>query len=165
MAKKAKPMDRLTILSIAAQKEGLSYGKYMAKYNYEPPCLKNLPEEILPPVKEAAPARYLKGTEPYIKAQRKCRYCGESFEPKNGNQFYCNWECQRKAAKAMEKQKYRAGKVQRYCIICNAPLPLEVSANRVTCSRECSEAHKRNYMREKSRRQQQKRKQALGKGT
>lgn len=164
MAKKAKPMDRLTILSIAAQKEGLSYGKYMVKYNYDPPCLKNLPEEIIPPAKKDTVPQYLKDMEPYIKPQRNCRHCGKSFEPESGNQFYCTQECHRKAAKAREKQKALAGKVQRYCVICGAPLPLEISARRLTCAKKCSEAHKLNYMREKNKREWQKRKQSSEKG-
>lgn len=168
MAKKAKPMDRLTILSIAAQKEGLSYGKYMAKYNYAPPCLNNLPEEIMPPVKKSAILEHLKNMEPYSphRALRNCRYCGKSFEPESGNQFHCSRECSREGARAREREKALAGKVQRYCIICHAPLPLSASANRLTCSKECSEAHRQEYMREKSKRdwQKRKRKQASEKG-
>lgn len=88
--RKAKPMDRLTIVSIAAQKEGLSYGKYMVKHGYAPPCLNNLPEEIIPPVKKATIPEYLKDIEQDFKARelRKCRYCGKKFEPESGNQFY-----------------------------------------------------------------------------
>ncbi len=166
MAKKAKPMDRLTILSIAAQKEGLSYGKYMVKYNYAPPCLNNLPEETFPPVKKAAIPEYLKNMGPDFqrRAMRSCRYCGKTFEPESGNQFHCSQECSREAARAREKQKALAGKVQRYCIICGEPLPLAVSARQKTCSKECSKEYHRRYDREKNRKEYQKRKQASEKG-
>lgn len=161
MENKHKPMDRLTIISIAAQKEGISYGKYMAKYKYDPPCLKNLPEETFPPVKGAAIPEHLKNMEPHTphRALRNCRYCGKPFEPASGNQFHCSQACSREGARAREKQKALAGKTQRYCIICNAPLPLAVSANRLTCSKECSEVHRKNYMREKDKRYKQKKKQ------
>lgn len=36
---KRKPLDPLAICALAAQAEGLSYGKYMVKYSYDPPCL------------------------------------------------------------------------------------------------------------------------------
>lgn len=38
MAKK-KPVDKIGIVNSAALAEGLSYGKYMAKHNWDPPCL------------------------------------------------------------------------------------------------------------------------------
>lgn len=166
MAKKAKPMDKLTILSIAAQKEGLSYGKYMVKYNYAPPCLNIQPEEIVPPVKKATIPEYLKNMEPYTphRTLRNCRYCGKSFEPESGNQFHCSQECSREAARAREKQKALAGKAQRYCVICGAPLPLEISARRLTCSKECSEARRQAHNSERNKRYRQRKKQASEKG-
>lgn len=36
---KRKPVDKIEIAVKAALAEGLSYGKYMAKYNWDPPCL------------------------------------------------------------------------------------------------------------------------------
>lgn len=37
---KRKPVDRIEIVVKAALAEGLSYGKYMAKCNWDPPCLR-----------------------------------------------------------------------------------------------------------------------------
>lgn len=164
MAKKAKPMDRLTILSIAAQKEGLSYGKYMAKYNYAPPCLNNLPEEIMPPVKKSAIPEYRK--EDYIAPleMRECKFCGDTFQPEKRNQLYCGRNCSYEAAKKRDREKHTMGKVQRYCVICGGPLPLSCHANRLTCSKACSEKRKIIYNRARGKQYRENRKQTPEKG-
>lgn len=167
MGKRKTPPDRLTLCSIAAQKEGMSYGKYMAKYNYAPPCLDGLLDEIMrQPVKKSKP-EYLKNLEedfaPKQPAQKRCIRCGEWFAPINGNQKYCGANCQYEAFKERQREQALRGKAQRFCTVCGAPLPLAFSSRRLTCSKECSQAHKKEYFREKNKKQWKKRKQALEK--
>lgn len=168
MAKKRKPLDKLTIISIAAQKEGLSYGKYMAKYGYHPPCLNNLPEEIIPPEPKTAIPEYLKDMEKDFQDQgeklKKCKVCGGLYEPIRGNQRYCSKACNEVARKERERKKVLEGKVQRYCEICGKPLPLEMSAARLTCSKECCAEHKRRYDRKKNKQYREAQKEAREKG-
>lgn len=163
MAKKKKPLDKLTLCSIAAQKEGLSYGKYMSKYSYDPPCLKNLPEDPIPPVKKAAIPQYLQD-EDYIAplGMRECRFCGETFQPKQRNQFYCGRNCSYEAQKKRDREKNERGKTQRYCVICGKPLPLSCHANRLTCSKECKEKREVSYNRERNKKYRESKKQTRG---
>lgn len=137
MAKKKKELDRLTLISIAAEKEGLSYGKYMVKYNYNPPCLEGIQEESLG--KDRRVARNLV-EEDYIpeKPKKQCIVCGEWFQQKRKDQICCGGNCQYERAKARDREKHLAGKEQRYCEICGKPLKLSVSAKVFTCSPECS---------------------------
>lgn len=168
MGRSKTPLDYLTLCSIAAQKEGLSYGKYMAKYNYAPPCLDGLQDEIMRQPEKKSKPEYLKNMEEdFVQkqpAQRQCIRCGEWFTPKNGNQRYCGTECQYEAIKKRQRDQALQGKVQRYCAICGAPLPLSTSVRILTCSKACSEERKREYEREKNRAQWQKRKKAKEKG-
>lgn len=163
MGKKCEPLDNLTLCSLAAEKERLSYGKYMSKYHYHPPCLEDRnPEEIIPPVPKATLPQYLKDVEkdfnPKEPVQKRCLQCGEWFVPKNGNQKYCGTDCQYEAFKKRQRDQALRGKEQRYCAICGAPLPLSTSIRILTCSKACSEERKREYEREKNHLQYQKRK-------
>lgn len=167
MGRSKTPPDYLSLCSIAAQKEGLSYGKYMAKYSYHPPCLDGLLDEIMNGKKKKAEPEYLKNMEKDFETRtiRKCRHCGKPFEPDSGNQFHCSRECSYEAARLREKKKALAGKEQRYCAVCGAELPLNISARILTCSKECSIERKKEYVRLKNRAQYQKRKQkAMAKG-
>lgn len=145
MANKRKPLDKLTILSLAAQKEGLSYGKYMAKYNYDPPCLRD-PQELLYPKPEIP--ENLEGFEP-VKWQKQCPVCGKSF-PGN-KRTYCSDQCYAVATSIRQKEKRMEGKEQRYCAVCGKPLPLNLSVRVVTCSKACSAARAREWERKKSK--------------
>lgn len=139
MAKKKKILDRITIISMAAEKEGLSYGKYMAKHNYAPPCLENVPEEGITVEEKPDVAGNLNGeVEKPIRWEKSCVVCGEWFTPNRRDQVCCSRECMRERGRERERLKYLEGKVQRYCEICGEPLPLSVSPRIFTCSKACS---------------------------
>lgn len=153
MANKRKPLDKLTILSLAAQREGLSYGKYMAKYNYDPPCLRQ-PQELLyqkPEIPEN-----LEALEP-VKGEKQCPVCGKCF-PSGTRRVYCSEECYAKNTSVREKARRAEGKEQRYCAICGKPLPMSTSARVRTCSKACSSMwqSKASSRRDKERRKKQK---------
>lgn len=135
MANKRKPMDKLTIISLAAQKEGLSYGKYMTKYNYDPPCLRQ-PQELLY-TKPEIPEN-LETSEP-VKWEKQCPVCGKRF-PSGTRRVYCSKGCYAKNASDRQKTRRAEGKEQRYCAICGNPLPLSSDTRRRCCSKACSAA-------------------------
>lgn len=126
-----KPLDKLTICSLAAQAEGLSYGKYMAKYNYHPPCLEERPAEDRarpekPEKKAAAPK------------MRECPQCKKMFRA-DSNRRYCGYDCQQKHNIQAMKKRYaeRNPKPERFCTVCGVLLPKNTPARVVTCSPEC----------------------------
>lgn len=153
MKRSKKPPDHLTLCSIAAQKEGLSYGKYMAKHNYHPPCLDDLLDEIMR--QQNMEADFI----PWQPPKKQCAWCGEWFIRKGTNQKYCGANCQYEAFKKRQRDQALRGKVQRYCTVCGAPLPLAFSSRRLTCSEACSAEHKKAYSKAKNKREYQKRKQ------
>lgn len=169
MGRSKTPPDHLTLCSIAAHKEGLSYGKYMAKHNYSPPCLNGLLNEIMRQPQKKAKPEYLKNMEadfiPWQPPKKQCIWCGEQFIPKRMDQKYCGANCQYEAIKKRQRDKALQGKAQRYCTVCGAPLPLALSPRRLTCSKACSEEHKKAYFKAKNKREYQKRRQkAMEKG-
>ena len=77
MAKK-KELDNLTINVLAAEKAGLSYGKYMAlKHEKEQP-----PKMVEPP------------PQPCWKV---CPHCGKKFYAEQGKRLYCSEFCYQQA--------------------------------------------------------------------
>lgn len=163
MGRSNTPPDHLTLCSIAAKKEGMSYGKYMAKHNYHPPCLDGLLDEIMRrPPKRFTP-EYMRDMDadfaPKQPVRKQCAWCGEWFIPKGTNQKYCGANCQYEAFKKRQRDQALRGKVQRYCTVCGAPLPLAFSSRRLTCSEACSAEHKKAYFKAKNKREYQKRKQ------
>lgn len=154
MGKKCEALDNLTLCSLAAQKERLSYGKYMSKYHYHPPCLADRkPEEIIPPVPKATVPQYLTDTKKNYRrkepVQKQCLRCGEWFVPKNGNQKYCGANCQYEEAKKRQKNRTGRGKVQRWCAVCGEALPMSISERVLTCSPACSMERRRILAKER----------------
>lgn len=129
---RGKDLDKLTIISLAAQREGLSYGKYMVKYNYHPPCLEEIPVEGEPRPKK----RDKKPTTPIMK---QCPQCGEMFRPDSKIQRYCSYDCQQNHNKAAMKKRYKEAnpKPDRFCAVCGILLPKDTPIRVVTCSPEC----------------------------
>lgn len=132
MAHEEKKLDKLTIISRAAQREGLSYGKYMVKYNYHPPCLEEIPVAGEPRPKK----REKKPTTPITK---QCPQCGKMFRAESNNQRYCSYDCQYKHNKAAMKKRYaeKNPKPERFCAVCGILLPENTPIHVVTCSPEC----------------------------
>lgn len=47
------------------------------------------------------------------RVERKCRYCGKTFSPKEvGKYCYCSDECQKKAYKEQQKKQNKSGRKQ-----------------------------------------------------
>lgn len=124
--------DKLTIISLAAQAEGLSYGKYMVKYNYHPPCLEEHPAED----GALAEKPEKKATAPKM---RECPQCKKIFRVESNNQRYCSYACQQNHNKAAMRKRYKENhpKPERFCVVCGVLLPKETSIHVVTCSPEC----------------------------
>lgn len=129
--------DRLSLIVSAALAEGLSYGKYMQKYNYDPPCLKNPPPRASP-AKSCAPVR--KSFPPKV-----CRHCGIAFTPHHNSQRYCTPKCQQAHKQELYRRRYAAKKdtQERFCVVCGTPLPPNTKSQVITCSPDCSVIRRR----------------------
>lgn len=88
--RKSKKPDYLTLCSIAAQKAGTSYGKYMVMHGYHPPIQVDT-EDV-----EAS-----RGT------LKICACCGKEFYDGGRRQrIYCSYECQRIAGSRRGCKRY-----------------------------------------------------------
>lgn len=131
-------VDSITLTSIAAQKAGMSYGQYVAKFG----CVNPEEEEIIPP-----------------EGYQVCPECGKAFTGRKGRPVYCSSECRVKHGqrKYMEKYRERHGEnlrgVERICVVCGKPIPVDRYAKAKTCSYECSDELTR---RNKNKRQNKK---------
>lgn len=79
-------MDRLTLDSIAAQKAGMSYGKWKALQ----------PREVVIP-KEEVPIRV-------------CRFCGKELIDTHPLRLYCDDGCKHEVEIVKERERYRRKK-------------------------------------------------------
>ena len=140
-------MDQLTRDSIAAQKAGMSYGKWMALH-YVPPVEVEIPkQEVKPEAKEEAP-------------QRLCGTCGRPVRG-HANRRYCSDACKYEADKARQnewqKAKYRRekGNQKRVCKHCGKEFTV-TNGNKAYCGTACryeadKARQKEKYWREKER--------------
>lgn len=116
-----KPFDRLAADAIAAEKAGMSYGKWKAFHPHTPE-----PE----PEKKVVPV-HIKG-EPIVK---KCLCCGAEFVVVGHNacRKYCDDTCRDRAA----MRRYReAHPLQvRNCLFCGKAM--DAKGNRSFCSNAC----------------------------
>lgn len=131
--------DNLSIIVNAALAEGLSYGKYMVRYNYDPPCLKKPTESR----SGAEKAKKSAGYKPKRAKTRICPQCGKEFE--TNRRRYCSTECQQ--AHKIEYDRMRSKRVNaakredggvRSCQICGKQIPLSRDLRTVTCSSGCA---------------------------
>lgn len=83
--KKNSAPDNLTLCATAAIKAGMSYGKYMAKYGWNPPIMRPEPEKI-------GDAEKAVGTG----IDMICGHCGTAFRQSRKDQKYCSSACQMK---------------------------------------------------------------------
>ena len=70
--------------------------------------------------------------------KRKCKECGEEFEPGNGNQLYCSRKCRKRVS---DRASYHRRKVKlpagpAVCPICGKSFQRKHS--QIHCSRSCS---------------------------
>lgn len=134
-----KKLDSTTLTSIAAEKAGMSYGKYVALYGV-------VTEEDPEIIAEALPNVPL------------CVECGKPILHRAGRQKYCSDECMRRAGRRRCVERYRKRRKEeageRICEVCGKPIPSERNLQSKTCSEECSEElHRIN----KNRRRMEKR--------
>ncbi len=115
-------MDRLTLASIAAQKAGMSYGKYMASMHN-------------PVAVETADTP----------KKRLCPICGKEISKyANGNRRYCSDSCRYEAGRQSTIERYhkRHGhteedRAKRICGYCGKAIPMHLHGSRRYCSLEC----------------------------
>lgn len=136
-------LDRLTLCAIAAEKEGLSYGKYMVKYDYSPPCLgypQKEPSLSPPPPAALERAQVL-----------ACPECGKQFYALR-KRTYCSYDCQYRHNKKAMTQRYAQShqREPRRCEVCGIEIPHPTSVKQVCCSAECAAERHRERARIRS---------------
>lgn len=79
---KRKPVDRIEIVVKAALAEGLSYGKYMALHNWDPPCLREFWDAYdAPEVKRCKVCgREIPKPRLRLNAKTCCAACGDALK-------------------------------------------------------------------------------------
>lgn len=87
--KKNNTPDNLTLCATAAINAGMSYGKYMAKYGWNPPIMRPEPEP-----------------EDYENDIITCPECGKRFRRTGKHLVYCCFECYRTFHARAAKQRY-----------------------------------------------------------
>lgn len=127
--KKRKKLDPLTRAVLAAEKAGMSYGKYMATHP-------QIPEED-DEQEEPGPAP--------IKLERNqrlgtCAQCGKPFALgfKQSNKLYCSTECRIKHGNDVRNDRRKRNKPGRpaVCVICGADFIADCHSRKY-CSTEC----------------------------
>ena len=73
-----------------------------------------------------------------------CEHCGKVFMQHNGNQKFCDPECQKAAARARARAKYRTDTAE--CPICGAEF--HKTKGKIYCSPECKEEQRKAKRRE-----------------
>lgn len=116
-----KEMDSITLTCIAAEKSGMSYGKYVAMFG----CAHKGEE------KKPIPSIHSK----------VCPECGRTFSPETNKMKYCSKECCDKAAgrRYLQRKREKFKSIDRICVICGKKIPETRSMNAKTCSDECGE--------------------------
>ena len=146
--RKKKHLDRLTRDAIAAQKAGMTYGKYKALHPHTPE--EDDEDETTAPLPVSACPE---------KSVVTCKQCGRSFTvgPKQTNKLYCSDECREKHSKSRNNARRRRpqpGKTVT-CRICGADF-VTTAHNRAYCSTECYAESQRRRNAERYREQRNK---------
>lgn len=152
-------MDQLTRDAIAAQKAGLSYGRYMAQKGQKPPVerKKKKAKKVTDSPAPTAP----QNDEVAAQSERpKCMLCGRPIPAGVRSARYC---CSEHAEKAREKQKQEKKKIKRQaqaeaaapevriCGICGKPIPKTYSGRKY-CSAACADEARIRQVRESNHR-------------
>lgn len=93
--KKNNTPDNLTLCAAAAIEAGMSYGKYMAKYGWNPP--------IMRPESEDSENNMI-----------TCPECGKRFKKSPHGKVYCSIECSARRASRMNQRRYRERKAMEH---------------------------------------------------
>lgn len=78
-------MEQLTEDAVAARKEGLTYGQYIAKFKPPEPPAERYPKKKAQAAKATAPAEQ--------KSVVRCAICGAEIPNAKRNRKYCSAEC------------------------------------------------------------------------
>lgn len=142
MAKSKKP-DAISTIVSAALAEGLSYGKYMAKYGYRPPCIYGAQEK--PPEKKPEPKPVPTDYEADV-TDKVCVICGGNFPPGRSRQSKtCCKECGEKLTRRTKRQ---IG--DRKCAYCGMEIPYAAQLSAKYCCKKCQKAAYRQAARERA---------------
>lgn len=133
---KDKPLERLTRDAIAAEKAGMSYGKYKAMYPHTPDeDEEQETNEDYGDIKKQAPIALRPG-------QRlgTCAQCGKAFVMgfKQSNKLYCSEDCRIKKnneVKSARRKRNKPGKPA-VCPVCGSDFIADYHS-RIYCSTEC----------------------------
>lgn len=153
--KKGKKLDKLTRAVLAAEKAGMSYGKYMATHPYIPEeddetDLTEDADEKHKPIKLQPNQRL--GT---------CAHCGQPFVMgfKQSNKLYCSSECRIKHGNDIKNAQRRKPGVPAVCPVCGADFVTNYQ-HRIYCSSECYAESQRKRNREEYQREKKKKEAA-----
>lgn len=117
-----KELDSITLTSIASEKAGMSYGKYVALFG----VVTKQGEE----------------TDTLV-APKVCQECGRTFFGRARNMKFCSDECRKKSDNRKFGRIYRERREERaknrVCQICGKSIPESRALNAKTCSEECAE--------------------------
>ena len=84
---KNRTPDRLTILATAATKAGMSYGKYMALHGYNPPIIRQEPDDN-------------------EDDNAICPECGKPFHKTAKCRVYCSFDCYSAYSRKRANRRY-----------------------------------------------------------
>lgn len=138
-----KKLDSTTLTSIAAEKAGMSYGNYVAKFGVVQP-------------QEAV--------ETSDDGTKICPVCGKSFVGRRWNAVYCSAECQIKRGSKDYMKKYREQRreklkaMDRVCVVCGKPIPEGRNLKAKTCCEDCSAELEKQTKRQKDAQYREKKK-------
>lgn len=153
--KNRKPLDRLTRDALAAEKAGMSYGKYKALHPHTPEEGDEIePEEEVdekPKPIKLGPNQRL-GT---------CAHCGQPFVLgfKQSNKLYCSSACRIKHGNDVKNARRKKPGVPAVCPICGADFVTD-HQHRIYCSSECFAESKRRRNKEEYEREKKKKEAA-----
>ena len=163
--KKRKPLDRLTRDVLAAEKAGMSYGKYKALHPHTP----EEDEQEHPEEEEERPAR-VPSSVIARPGQRlcTCAQCGMQFATtaKQTNKRYCSDQCRIKHGNDVRNERRRRNKPGRpaVCPICGTDFVTDFHS-RLYCSTECYTEGQRRRARKRYDQHKQMLKEAKKNGT
>lgn len=155
--KKGKKLDRLTRDAIAAQKAGMSYGKYKALHPHTPE-----EDDETDPAEDADETPKPKPIKLQPNQRRgTCAHCGQPFVMgfKQSNKLYCSPVCRIKHGNGIKSAQRRKTGVPAVCPVCGAEFITD-HQHRVYCSSECYAEGQRKRKKELYEREREKKEAA-----
>lgn len=147
--KRRKKLDRLTRDCIAAEKAGMTYGKWKALHPHTP---EEDDEQELVALEERQERRPVSAIAGPGQRVRTCVQCGQPFavSANQTNKLYCSDACRIKHGNDARNARRKQNKPARpaVCPICGADFVTD-HANRTYCSKECYEESENRRGRER----------------